>query len=121
MHWICFQIHARSRRPIDTRPALSQTIDDLCQADPIDQLHRIEMRVMVPPKFVERNNVRVMQFRGSTYFITETIEPPLIERGSRRQLLECDISAKRLLACLVHNSRAASANLPDNLKVIECR
>ncbi len=121
MHFVGLRRPAGPNGSINTFAAMAKPLNELGQTDPVDQLHRVVVRVFVVTSFKKGHDVRMVQLGGRADFVLKAVQPPLVERGGRRKPFERHFAPQGSLACFIDNRRPASTDLSQYLEIAEFR
>ncbi len=112
------QLEAADRAP---RPRLQafQFLQDLVEAQPLDELHDVVTHSVVFADAEDRNDVGVVQLRRRLRFALEATPRPGVLLELFGQDLEGDVPAERDLLRLVDDAHAATADLADDAVVAQ--
>ena len=88
--------------------------EDLVEPLAGDELHDVVVHPALLADPVDRDDVGVVQPRRRPRLAAEPSEVPRVGQGVRRQDLQRDVPAERLLLGLVHDAHPAAAHLADD-------
>src|SRR6266568_7617565 len=91
----------------------------LPQIGSLDQLHAQEALVVQCAEFVDRNNVRVIEFCGGFCFDLETLDGPSRGQMAVANHFERDESVEADLASAINHPHAAAGDLIENFVIAE--
>ncbi len=89
------------------------------QPIPADQLHHVVGDAVLLADTEHRDDVGVVQLRGSLCFADEPLAPRIVELRVRGEHLERDRPAERFLHRLEHHSHPTAAEFADDAEIAE--